>query len=320
MKIVCGTHGHCFDGLASATVFTAWMRRRRPGATVVVRGFGYGVHQPKPSREVLSGDENAILDYRYEPLERLTYYFDHHATAFSSSEALAHFEERRAESPENFVFAREARSCTKLLYETLVSRGDLLATAKLGALVEWADIVDSARFSSATEATNLDDRRLQLVHVVEQFGDDALLGKLAGRLIDLSLDEVADSPLVSKKFQSLRPGLVAYRERVRGRGELVGDVLLLNLLDETLQTPAKFVQYSEFPETVYSVVVSRLSNGIKISVGHNPWSGRPCERDIGALCARFGGGGHFMVGGIAFGRDRVVDAENAASEICGELS
>lgn len=320
MNIVCGTHGHCFDGLASATVFSAWMAVRRPGWTVAIRGFGYGTNQAKPSEKVLSGDENAILDYRYEPLERLTYYFDHHPTAFANEASRAHFETRRAREPGNFVFEKEARSCTKLLHDALVRRGELESSAAMTALVEWADVVDSARFSSAAEATNLDEPRLQLVHVVEQFGDDELLGKLATRLLVSPMDEVASSPLVRTKFDSLRPGLTAYRERVKVRGEIRGSVVLLNLLDETLQTPAKFVQYSEFPAAIYSIIVSRLSSGIKISVGHNPWSGRPCEKDIGALCARFGGGGHFMVGGIAFPRDQAALAEAAALEICGELA
>ncbi len=62
---------------------------------------------------MLSGDQNAILDYRYCPSEKLTWYFDHHRTAFSSDADRADFE-RRAGTGRMFFDAKYT-SCTKLV-------------------------------------------------------------------------------------------------------------------------------------------------------------------------------------------------------------
>src|SRR5882672_260477 len=73
MHVVVATHGHCFDGLASAVVFTRLMQQIEGGkAEFSYRACGYGDGQLTPTDAVLSGDQNAILDYRFAASERLT--------------------------------------------------------------------------------------------------------------------------------------------------------------------------------------------------------------------------------------------------------
>ena len=88
--------------------------------------------------------------------------------------------------------------------------------------------------------------------------------------------------------------------RVRQRAEQHGRVVLVDLTDEPLETIGKFVTYALYPTAVYSVIVGVLKNAAKISVGYNPWSGKPCDVDISAICARYGGGGHPFVGAVQF--------------------
>jgi len=71
---------------------------------------------------------------------------------------------------------------------------------------------------------------------------------------------------------------------------------------------------------VYSVIVGLLKSGAKISVGYNPWSGQTLDRDISAICARYGGGGHPVVGGIAFKSSELDRARSVAREIAEELA
>ena len=42
-------------------------------------------------REQFDGDENAIVDFKYSPDERLTWWFDHHQSAFLSEADEQHF-------------------------------------------------------------------------------------------------------------------------------------------------------------------------------------------------------------------------------------
>ena len=107
--------------------------------------------------------------------------------------------------------------------------------------------------------------------------------------------------------------VMAYDERL-------GRVVFVDLTESVLESVGKFVTYALFPDSVYSVVVGLLKNGPKISVGYNPWSGRPLDTDISAICARYGGGGHPVVGGISFPTAALDEARRVARSIAYELN
>src|SRR6185369_6856920 len=89
MRVVVATHGHCFDGLASAVLFTQLVRSLREGSEspdFSYRSCGYGPGMSTIPEAWLDGDENAILDFRYTKSDRLSWYFDHHVTGFGSPE------------------------------------------------------------------------------------------------------------------------------------------------------------------------------------------------------------------------------------------
>src|SRR5271166_1428726 len=91
--VVVATHGHCFDGLCSAVMFTRLYRHVFPddGAVFAYHGAGYGPGQNGVEAKVLSGDVNAILDFRFSPVKELTWYFDHHVSAFVTPEDRAFY-------------------------------------------------------------------------------------------------------------------------------------------------------------------------------------------------------------------------------------
>src|SRR5262245_50530151 len=86
--VVVATHGHCFDGMASAALFTHLYRSVHEGtrASLTYKSCGYGPGMTMIPEGWLDGDENAILDFRYTPSPRVSWYFDHHVTGFGSPE------------------------------------------------------------------------------------------------------------------------------------------------------------------------------------------------------------------------------------------
>src|SRR6476469_8181340 len=77
-------HGNCFDGCSSAGVFTRFYRERIAKAPVEV-SYRPLEHKGSPhpfSPDCFDGDENACVDFRYSQDPRLTWWFDHHASAF----------------------------------------------------------------------------------------------------------------------------------------------------------------------------------------------------------------------------------------------
>jgi len=318
MKLVVATHGHCFDGLGSAVLFTHLARAlHEEPLDVTYRACGYGGGQARADDAMLDGDLNAILDYRYHPTDKLSWYFDHHRTAFETEESRQHFDQRQATG--RFFYDAAASSCTKLIANVARERFDIDCSA-LDELVTWADRIDSARFGSAAEAVDRSDPIMQLVSVVEHYGDDAFLTRLVPELLTRSLRDVAARAEVKSRYRPLGRKHERYVDRVRKSSLRQGRVVFVDLTEEVLDSVGKFVTYALFPDSVYSVVIGLLKHGPKISVGYNPWSGRPRDADISSICARYGGGGHPVVGGIAFSNSEIDRARNVAREIAAELA
>jgi hypothetical protein len=318
MRFVVATHGHCFDGLASAVLFTRLVREVVGGdIDFVYRACGYGAGQHRAEESLLDGDDNAVLDYRFTNSPRLGWYFDHHRTAFASAADRDAFEARLPTG--RFFFDAAYTSCTKLVAD--VAKGHFgLDVTPLAELIGWADRVDSASFDTPEQAVSRADPVMQLVSVVEHYGDDAFLGRVVPELLTRPLSELAFSEEVQTRYRPLGKKHERFVQRVRDKGERRGRVVFVDLTESVLDTVGKFVTYALFPDSVYSVIVGRLKSGPKISVGYNPWSGRPLDTDISAICARYGGGGHPVVGGIAFGQHEVDRARNIANQIANELA
>jgi hypothetical protein len=318
MRLVVATHGHCFDGLASAVLFTRLIEKtRNDPVELTYRACGYGTGQTRPDERLLDGDENAILDYRYYPSDRLTWYFDHHRTAFGSAEDRAHFDARSAGG--RFFYDAGASSCTKLIERVARER---LGVEDLGLpeLVTWADRIDSARFKSAAEAVDRSNPVMRLVSVVEHYGDDAFLSTLVPKVLTRPLEEIANSSEVTARYRPLGKKYDRFVDRVKKSSLRQGRVVFVDLTEEVLDSVGKFVTYALFPDSVYSVIIGLLKHGPKISVGYNPWSGRPLDTDISSICARYGGGGHPVVGGIAFSNAEIEHARSVARQIAAELA
>jgi nanoRNase/pAp phosphatase (c-di-AMP/oligoRNAs hydrolase) len=96
-------------------------------------------------------------------------------------------------------------------------------------------------------------------------------------------------------------------------------VVYFDLTNCDLDGYNKFIPYYLFPETAYTVSVSKSSFRTKVSVGSNPWAPRPLKHNLATICERYGGGGHARVGAISFPLDAEEEARKAAAEIVQEL-
>src|SRR3954469_7216909 len=138
-------HGHCFDGVASAAVFTRfYLSRVRPGASVAYAPL---LHTAGAlfDEGMFDGDENAIVDFKYSPSPRLTWWFDHHQSAFLNPEDEAHF---RADTSGRKFWDADSKSCTEFIAR--IARDDFgFEDSSLETLVRWAHVIDGAFYESA---------------------------------------------------------------------------------------------------------------------------------------------------------------------------
>ena len=93
-------HDHCFDGAASAAFFSRFVEAKfYPGAQFAFTGLAHKADQLfEPG--YFDGDVNAIVDFKYSTDPRLTWWFDHHQSAFLTPEDAEHFKQRH-QRPEN---------------------------------------------------------------------------------------------------------------------------------------------------------------------------------------------------------------------------
>ncbi|MFN2480927.1 MAG: phosphoesterase [Pyrinomonadaceae bacterium] len=308
-------HDHCFDGVASAAVFTRfYLARVRPDAEVSYAGL---LHRPGSLFDdgMFDGDENAIVDFKYSPSDRLTWWFDHHQSAFLTPADEAHF---RADRSGQKFWDADSKSCTEFIAR--VARDDFgFEDERLSPLVKWAHTIDGAFYESPAQVVELREPALQLMQVIENVDDPAFIERLIRSLTETPLDEVALSPEVRSRLAPIRERHLETLEAVRRKITYARGAVNFDLIEEGFEGFNKFIPYYLHPETTYSVALTRTAYRTKISVGSNPWSPRPRTHNIASICERYGGGGHAVVGAVSFAPEEVERARQAAKEIVAEL-
>jgi hypothetical protein len=307
-------HGHCFDGVASAAVFTRfYLARVNADARVEYAGL---LHRPGSlfDEEMFDGDENAIVDFKYSPSEKLTWWFDHHQSAFLTPADEAHF---RADRSGKKFWDADSKSCTEFIARVARERFDF-ADEQLAPLIHWAHTIDGAFYESPAQVVELREPALRLMQLIENT-DDALIEWIIRALVSKSLDDVAASEEVQSRLEPIRARHLETLEAVRRKISYARGVVNFDLIDEGFDGFNKFIPYYLHPETTYSVALTRTPYRTKISVGSNPWSPRPRAHNIATICERYGGGGHAVVGAVSFGTDEIERARQAAREIVVEL-
>jgi hypothetical protein len=324
----CGVfyHDHCFDGACSASVFTRFHRE----CIGTAHDFSYIglMHRAGAlfdDSQFVDG-ENAIVDFKYYASPRVTWWFDHHQSAFLTPEDHQDFRawETAAEGPGPAVhggkfYDPDYISCTSLIADVARDKYGF-DTEPLKDLIYWANIVDGARYESAQSAVEMAAPAMTLTLVIESSGE-GFVPRVIPLLTEMSLQEVLDQPFIQKELGPLMERHLAGIELLRDRTILDRGVITFDITDRLTEGYNKFIPYYLHPEAVYNVGLSRSSFRNKVAVGTNPWTKVPVENlaNLAAICERYGGGGHARVGAVSFPPDREEEARKAAAEIATEL-
>jgi hypothetical protein len=270
--------------------------------------------------------ENAIVDFKYSASPRVTWWFDHHQSAFLTPADQQDFLnwQKLGDSPGPEVFGGKFYdpdyvSCTSLIAD--VARDKFgFDTAPLAELIRWADIVDGARYESAEAAIGMAAPAMKLTMVIEASGE-GFVPRVIPLLTEMSLQEVLDQPFIQAELGPLMERHIAGIELLRERTTLERGVVTFDITDKLTEGYNKFIPYYLHPAATYNVGLSRSSFRTKVAVGTNPWTKVPVAElaNLAAICERYGGGGHARVGAVSFPPDKEDDARKAAGEIAAEL-
>ncbi len=308
-------HDHCFDGVASAATFLRFYREKvRPVEGVAFQGLAHRAGQLF-GPDVFAGDENAVVDFRFSADPRLTWWFDHHQSAFETASDLAAFQADR--SGKKF-WDPKAKSCTKFIARVAAEKFGW-DSSPLRELIDWAEIIDGALFPTPQMAVALTDPAMQAMLLIEASKDPALCPRLIRELAERPLSSVLAERWVTEPLQPLLQRHHEIVKLVTGRIQLEGGVATVDLTDLGIDSANKFIAYAADPATLYTVSVSRGPSRSKISLGSNPWRQELRRHNLAAIAERYGGGGHPPVAAISFPPEQIEQAREAARVIAAEL-
>lgn len=315
MRVRLFYHDRCFDGACSAALFAEFFRRRfDPGAVFILTGLFHRADQLF-DEELFDGDENVIVDFKYSPSTKLTWWFDHHQSAFLSPEDGEHFE--RDTSGKKF-YDPSFKSCTRFI-ATIGQQKFSFDPTGLEELIRWADVIDGAQYRDAREAVEMEAAAMKLTLVLEAAKENRSK-QIIPLLTERSLDEIVALPWVSECFEALFQRHMESIELIRARGKRSGNTVFFDLSDTDHGGYNKFIPYYLFPESVYTVAVSDAGFRTKVSVGSNPWAPVEPRHNLATICESYGGGGHSRVGAISYGPQELNRARRTAREIVDKLS
>ena len=322
MRVRVFYHDKCFDGACSASLFTRFHRECvDANATYEYHGL---VHRAGAlfDESEFTGDENAIVDFKYSASPKITWWFDHHQSAFLTPQDHQHFLacQKDPVCGARKFFDPKYTSCTSFLAHIGAARYGF-NTAPVAELIHWADIVDGALYESPESAVEMAAPAMKLTLIIESNQDPVFIPRLIPLLTSLPLAEVLSQPFIADLLPPLLECHAEALELIRSRAEERDGTIFFDITDHPLEGFNKFIPYYLYPNATYSIGLSKSSFRTKVAVGSNPWTkADPATMvNLAQVCERYGGGGHARVGAISFPPDQEEKARVAAAEIVAEL-
>src|SRR5262249_11274473 len=158
-------------------------------------------HNPSQvfSPTLFDGDENAIVDFKYSSDPRLTWWFDHHQSAFLSAEDAEHF---RRDTSGRKLYDPSYKSCTSFIRDVAATRFGFRAP-DLEDLVQWSIVIDGAQYPDARTAVELGAPAMKLTLVIEAAKGSDIVQKIIGWMQHRMLADIIREPEIQSLYEPL---------------------------------------------------------------------------------------------------------------------
>lgn len=301
-----------FDGAASAALLTDFLGKR---GDKIGRYFAVGHGSFNKNRWLALKFKNpaAVVDFLYHP--SAAFWFDHHPTTFLRKEW------RRKFKPSRFhCWKADYFSAYHLVFDSLIKNFGYRPSRYFRELVVWVDIDDGARYDSAEQTIKLKESALRVSVFIERNAEKtAVLIKLIKILGKQSLRRIADRPEIKNAVRKFREETKAVLKFYERNLRIFGKVGFADLSGSNL-VEMPFAPFYLRPELSYRLFLKRDGEKFRLSASFNPWSKKKNKIDIGKfLREKYGGGGHYNVGGVSNLYD-IKKARKMADEIIDFLN
>jgi hypothetical protein len=283
-------HKSCFDGVVSAAAAATLLDLTMGKTADGIEPVDYAVKKSW-TKTFLSRDA-CVVDFLYHPMAE--FWWDHHSTTFDSDEMLKNFEEKKSAY---IKFDPSARSCAGLILESAINLSVDLSPTMLEA-IHWADIIDSASYSSPDEAVLHQPiaRKIALSFAEDSSSEyhDSLLRNIQLR----SLAEIGE-------MEPFRTAIFRAQSRYSMGLSLMSSSIVSRLgiacydLAVSTEIIDRMMPYLIDPTARYSLGLIRRKGLINVTCNANPWHIENSV-DLASIFKKFGGGGHRDVGSVLF--------------------
>src|SRR5947208_1888850 len=213
MRVRVFYHDHCFDGAASAAFFSRFLEGAfYPDAEFVFTGLAHRASQLF-DESLFDSDENAIVDFKYSSHPKVTWWFDHHQSAFLTPQDAEHFRQDRSGRK---LYDPSFKSCT-LFIRTIAKERFGYEAPDLEQLVHWANIIDGAQYKDAKSAVELGAPAMKLTLVIEAAKGSDIVHKIIRWMQQRPLAQIIAEPEIQHLYEPLYQRHLQTKEIIRER-------------------------------------------------------------------------------------------------------
>ena len=278
-------HAPCFDGAVSCALAWALLEERGWEIEQLIP-INYDVR--KQWLKTSLPRSSAVVDFPYHP--SAVFWVDHHNTTFLNTRAERSFQ-RRASA--DLVFDPRADSCAQLLWE-YAGQDFRRKYRLLEPAVEWARIIDAARYRSVKQAVEGRAAALR-INLSLTGADEQYTTTLVRLLREHSLSEVAALPEIKERVEKIRAKQKAGTALIKRCTHLTPDGLAVFNVSTNGVIVNRYAPYYAFPKARYSVGAVQTPGKTTITAMRNPWRHFQSVA-LGRIFEKVGGGGHERVG------------------------
>lgn len=248
-------------------------------------------HHPKDIQdgkiEITSND--ILTNLPFQPDVGL--WFDHHASESTRNEDII-FNGRYELAP----------STARVLYNYYVLKGQGELLSKYDSLLIEVDKSDSANLDPEDVLdpqgwillSYLMDPRTGLAKAKDyQISNRELMMKLVEWIPNHTAEEILEMPDIKERVDRYKQDTEAFKTALKENSKADGNVVVTDLRGKEIPTGNRFMIYTLYPDTNISIRAMDGKNKefTVFAVGHSIFN-RTSKTDVGALMAKFGGGGH----------------------------
>ena len=257
--------------------------------------------------KVALSENDITTNLPYDP--RVSISFDHHESEMDRLKA--------QETGGKLVIDATKRSAARVVYEYYGGKETFKKISE-----ELMDAVDKGDSADFTMEEILHPTGWVLLHYLMdprtglgrfrdfRISNYDLMMQLIGYCMDHSIDEILELPDVKERVDLYFEQSDRFEAQLKRIAKVYDKVVVLDLRDEEIiHAGNRFMIYALYPETQISIHVAWgfKQQNTAVMIGKSIVN-RGSNADIGALCLRYGGGGHRNAGTCQLDNDK-VDAE-----------